>query len=236
MNVCFFTVTCAADYDHLLGSIWRHAKMGRHLVLDTSPALPQLHDLPPSVRWVHEPFYGEGWKTFRLRTAVERAMTLARQMGPEILVYLDSDEFYTPESAELLFPLAREAMLEVPCIHWQRDGRPRLFGPSEWHPRIWPSWAGVRIVENEAWKAHPSYNGNPEHHAIVSGPPELPVLRVPGLFRNHVHHLVGDKDDEVARQTVDGWPDRGVPVPRVELPYPIELWFKKGIRPSGAFL
>ena len=71
---------------------------------------------------------------------------------------------------------------------------------------------------------------------IRAGLPELPVLRVPGLFRNHVHYFVGDKDDETARQTIDGWPDRGALVPSVELPYPIELWFKKGIRPSEAFL
>ena len=235
MNAVFFTVTCEADYDYLLGSIWHHARMGRHLVLDTSPKAPTLRNLPPTVRWIHEPLYGEGWKTFRFRTALERALNLALEMNPEVLVSLDSDDFYAPDSPDRLFPLARGAMLETPYIHWCKDGVPRMFGASEWHPRIWPAWAAVRILENEAWKAHPQYNGNPEHHAIVSAPADLPTLRVPGLYRNHVHYLVGQKDDEVARQTIDGWPDKGHAVPGVALPLPIELWFKRGTRPSLAF-
>jgi hypothetical protein len=235
MDVCFFTVTHEADYDYLLGSIRHHAKMGRHLVLDTSEKAPMLRNLPSTVVWVHEPLYGSGWKTFRLRTALERAMNLALGLGPEILVYLDSDEFYSLESANNLFPLARRAALDLPIIHWCRDGIPRMFGPSEWHVRVWPSWARVRIAENEAWKVHPQYNGNPEHHAVVVVPPDVPVLRVPGLFLNHLHYFIGDKDDEVARQTIDGWPDRGHPVPAVDLPWPIQVWREKNVRPRESF-
>lgn len=237
MNVCFFTVTCRKDYDVLLGSIDHHARMGRHVVLDTSPDPLRFRNLPPSVRWIHEPTYGSGWANFKLRSAVERAQQLAKESGAEILVYLDSDEFYSADAGERLFPLALEAALDLPVLHWGRDRIPRLFGASEWHPRVWPSWANVTILQNEAWKVHPNYNGNPEHHAVVALPADLPVLRVPGLFRNHLHYAVGEKavDDEVARQTIDGWPDKGAVVPKVALPPKIELWMKRGILPSEAF-
>src|SRR5204863_9320657 len=97
MNVCFFTVCWYKDYEYLLGGVEHHATMGKHLILDTSPPeyAVKFRNLPSSVLWMHEPFYGAGWKNFRLRTALEHAMENARLLESEILVYLDADEFYT---------------------------------------------------------------------------------------------------------------------------------------------
>src|SRR5579871_808658 len=210
-KACFFTVTHSEDYDFLLGSIERHAEMGRHLVLDTSTVekAVKFSRLPDTVEWVNDPSFGTGWKEFRLRSAVERALRLARGTDAEVLVYLDSDEFYTPDAPSLLFPHATDAMVAINYTHWKKDGLPYIFGESEWHPRLWPRSADVVIATNTAWIAHPAYNGNPEHHAVVQAPAELPVLRVQGNFRHHLHYCLGPKaeEEETARTTIAGWPN-----------------------------
>lgn len=239
-SIVFFTVVYYKDYDFLLGAIEHHAQMGKHLVLDTSPpdVAVKFKNLPASVLWMHEPFYGCGWREFRLRTAVQHAMEAARLMGGDILVYLDSDEFYTKESADHLFPWGEKAMVETQYIHWKRDGRAYTFGHSEWHCRVWPSKSLVSISENEAWKNHPKYNGNPEHHAVPSAPVGLPVIRVYGEFRHHLHYALGPKalDEETAVNTIEGWPDGGRQVHSPDLPERLRLWKETGKRPSGAFL
>lgn len=239
MNVCFFTVVYHKDYDFLLGAIEHHAQMGKHLVLDTSPPehAIKFNKLPPSVLWMHEPFYGYGWKTFRLRTAVKHAMENARLLESDVLVYLDADEFYTKDSLEGLFPWAQKALVEVQYIHWKRDGNAYTFGPSEWHCRLWPTKSLVEIAENKAWQMHPKYNGNPEHHPVPVPASGLPVLRVYGGFRQHLHYALGDKafDEETAQNTIDGWPN-GTLTFTPELPEKLKLWKETGKRPLEAFL
>lgn len=238
-RVCFFTVTCSDDYDFLLGSIERHAEMGRHLVLDTSPPdkAVKFSRLPESVQWVHEPNYGSGWKEFKLRTAVERACELARNLEGDVLIYLDSDEFYSLDSPQNLFPLGLEFMVWVNYTHWRKDGLPYMFGESEWHPRLWPRAGAVRVVANTAWQGHPAYNGNPEHHPVVHPPEGLSSIRAPGNFRHHLHYALGVKADEeeTAKTTISGWPNEGVRVPMVPWPAKLTLWKNKGIRPSESF-
>ena len=67
-SVCFFTVCGGGeDYEFLLGQLWHHAMMGEHVVLDTTPApeAKTFRNIPPTVRWVHEPIYGRGWQNFK---------------------------------------------------------------------------------------------------------------------------------------------------------------------------
>lgn len=239
-KVAFFTVAYYQDYDVLLGAIEHHAKMGKHLVLDTSPLehAKRFAKLPSSVLWIHAPYYGCGWKDFRLRSAVQHAMESARLLESDVLVYLDSDEFYSSESVEQLFPWAEKAMVEVQYVHWKRDGKAYTFGASEWHCRLWPAKSLVRIVENEAWKLHPKYNGNPEHHPVAVPPIGLPVIRLYGGFRQHLHYAIGPKalDEETAVNTIEGWPDKGLQVESPPLPEKLRAWREDGIKPSEAFL
>lgn len=239
VSACFFTVTCHLDYDFLLGAIEHHAGMGSHLVLDTSPPdkAIRFRKLPDSVIWLHEPDFGIGWKEFKLRSAIERAMKKARALYADILVYLDSDEFYTKDSSELLFPWAERAMVETQYVHWRKDGLPYTFGQSEWHPRLWPRAADIGICENAFWKTNPAYNGNPEHHPVPVAPAGLPVIRVYGQFRHHLHYALGAKasDEETAVNTIEGWPDKGVRAAQVEWPEKLKLWRDKGVLPSESF-
>lgn len=239
VSTAFFTVTCADDYDALLGGIEHHAEMGPHLVLDTTPEdrAIKFSKLPDNVIWIHEPLYGSGWKDFKLRSAVERAMKKARAFATDILVYRDSDEFYVKESVDQLFPWAKEAIVEVGYVHWRKDGNPYTFGHSEWHTRIWPTKSNVVIAPNLAWQAHPNYNGNPEHHPVPVPPVGLPMIRVYGHFRHHLHYAIGPKmdDEETARNTIEGWPNKGIPAPIVPWPEKLALWRDKGIPPSDSF-
>jgi hypothetical protein len=239
-RIAFFTVCGGGvDYDFLLGAVEHHAEMGIHLVLDTTPPdrAVVFRKLPESVLWIHDPSFGQGWKSFRLRSAVEACMMKARLLDADVLVYLDSDEFYVKESAQDLFPRALDSFVEVGYVHWRKDGKPYVFGESEWHPRLWPRGSDVRIAPNIAWQAHPKYNGNPEHHPVPVPPVGLPVVRIEGHFRHHLHYAIGSKadDEETARNTISGWPDKGVLVPEVPWPEKLRLWLEKGIRPSEAF-
>lgn len=239
-SVAFFTVCGGGeDYEFLLGAIEHHASMGPHLVLDTTPSGKEISftRLPKTVRWIHEPLYGSGWKTFKLKTAAQRAMTLAKEFCTDILVYLDSDDFYTFNSINDLFPHATNALVYIDYIHWMKDGHPYVFGDTEWHPKIWPASSRVEFMLHPTWTRHPNYNGNPEHHATVKCPHDLPSIRVPGLFRHHLHYAIGLKadDDEVARTTIGGWPNRGTRVSPVSWPPKLTLWRDKGISPSDSF-
>jgi hypothetical protein len=238
-KVAFFTVCGGGeDYEFLLGAIEHHAEMGRHFVLDTTPAdrARTFKRLPDSVEWLHEPVYGAGWKEFKSRTAVERAMNLAKTMDADVLVYLDSDDFYTWNSQNDLFPHAQDAMVEVNYTHWLKDGMPYMFGESEWHAKLWPTKGNVEIALNVGWQAHLEYNGNPELHQVPIGH-GMPFLRVPGNFRHHMHYAIGAKIDEleIAKTTIAGWPDQGKRVPMVPWPAKLRLWKDKGILPSESF-
>lgn len=235
-SVAFFTTTHYKDYDFLLGSIEHHAEMGFHLVLDTTPnnMVERFKRLPDTVRWVHEPFYGSGWQHFRMRTAVERAMTLAREFDTDVLASLDSDEFYTKDSVERLFPYAAKDVVSVHCTHWKSDGLPYMFGESEWHLRLWPAQCDVKIALNVDWTKHASYNGNPEHHPVPVPPPSYQEIRVPGAFHHHLHYAMSQKalEQEPANQTISGWPDKGTRIPMVAWPVKMRTWRTQGIRPS----
>ncbi len=232
-SVCFFTVCGGGeDYDFLLGSIEHHAELGRHVVLDTTPMdQARRFRIPDTVRWIYEPAYGQGWKNFRLRTATERAMNLARESGDEILVYLDCDEFFVLN--EDLLWLALERMIEVKTLTWKPDGLCYDFGESEWHRRIWPASMDVEILRNDAWIAHPDYNGNPEHHPIPS-PKSGEIVRVEGRIHHHLHYALGRKaaELETAVTTIPGWKSGGAVVPPLPWPLPLQAWAAFDIRPS----
>lgn len=240
-TIAFFTVTRSRDYDYVLGSIEHHARMGRHVILDTT--LPEhgpktFRGLPPSVTWIHEPIYGCGWKEFRYVASSQRALEVAASLKTDVLVWLDSDEFFSEDFLEDVAPQALFAVIEVQCIHWRKDGHSYLFGESEWHTRIWPRWANLRVGINSAWAEHKDYNGNPEHHAIVHVAPNLPKMKILSPCHHHVHYAVGAgrDDDETAQTTVDGWQGGGRRVPDVAWPAKLALWRFKGINPSESFL
>jgi hypothetical protein len=239
-KVVFFTVCGGGeDYEFLLGSIEHHSEMGSQLVIDTTPPDRSVtfKKLPDNVIWIHEPAYGSGWKEFRLRTAVERAMRKARAFAADVVVYKDSDEFFTKDSEKLLFPWAAQAMVEVECVHWRKDGKPYVFGQSEWHSRLWPNGENVVIAENTAWQNHPLYNGNPEHHPVPVAVNGLQTIRVYGHFHHHVHYAVGSKanEEESASSTIEGWPDKGREIPAAPWPEKLRLWKETGVLPSESF-
>lgn len=239
-KVAFVTVCGGGeDYEFLLGAIEHHAEMGSHLIIDTTPSerAIKFKNLPDSVIWLHEPNFGAGWKEFRMRSAVERAMRQAKALCADVHVSLDSDEFFTKESSDLLFPWATEAMVEVQCVHWRKDGKPYTFGHSEWHRRLWPARSNVQIAENLAWQAHHSYNGNPEHHPVAWPPSGLQLIRVYGHFHHHLHYALGVKaqKEETAATTIEGWPDKGMEIPSTPWPEKLRLWKESGTLPSESF-
>lgn len=240
-TVSFFTVTRSRDYDYLLGSIEHHAEMGKHLVLDTT--IPEdnprtFKNLPPSVTWIHEPLYGCGWKDFRFVAASQKAMALALDFKSDVLIWLDSDEFFTLSIMDDVVPHALYSIVEAMNIHWKKDGHAYMYGESEWHNKIWPRWSNPRIGLNLAWPKHKDYNGNPEHHALLYDVPGVSKIRIPGLYRNHVHYCIGPNkdDDETGRTTIEGWDRGGRRVPDVGWPAKLALWRDKGIKPSDSFL
>lgn len=239
-SVVFFTVTRSIDYDLLLGSIEHHALLGRHVVLDTTMPMDgprSFKNLPSTVTWIHEPVYGSGWKEFRYVAAAQRALAVALAFKPDVLGWLDSDEFLAELVLEDVVPQALHAVVDLMVFHWKRDGHAYMYGESEWHARLWPAWAGVTIGKNLAWPQHTDYNGNPEHHAVPYVPPNVPRLRIPGPYRHHVHYAIGPKmeDEETAATTISGWASGGHRIPDVEWPAKLALWRSRGIRPSEAF-
>ncbi|NJN05669.1 MAG: hypothetical protein HC814_03780, partial [Rhodobacteraceae bacterium] len=213
--------------------------MGRHVVLDTTPAdrAKTFTGLPESVTWVHDPIYGSGWKAFRFRAALERSLEMARRESCEIVVQLDCDEYYSEDSVTDLFPYAKDAMVSAETIHWKRNLVPYSFGDSEYHVRIWPSYMNVIWPINAAWVASPHYNGNPDHHAMVHAPLGAKTVRVDGHYHYHLHYAVGEKakDEETAHATIQGWPNgkeaRSIPIPPL-----IINWIVKGEKPSLRFM
>ncbi|MGH7395566.1 MAG: hypothetical protein ACREJF_08210, partial [Candidatus Methylomirabilales bacterium] len=111
------------------------------------------------------------------------------------------------------------------------------FGESEWHRRLWPAGMDVRIVRNDAWLAHPDYNGNPEHHPIHVPPEERKTIRAHGSFHHHLHYAIGQKALEIgtALSTIPEWAGGGTPVPPVPWPEPLARWRDLGALPSLAF-
>jgi len=241
-RVCFVTVCGGGeDYDFLLGSIEHHAKLGNHFILDTSPESRRvIYDVPESAFVAWNPAYGDGWKNFKLRTAIDDAIIMAKLIYPEsdVIAILDSDEFYSLDSESLLFPFATEKMVQVKTITWKPDGKAYDFGESEWHARLWPAKMNVRIARNEAWLVHPKYNGNPEHHPVYCAPSDQDVMRFHGPFHHHVHYALGEKAQqlETAENTISGWAAGGVEVPPVPWPELLVGWKRHGIRPSSLFM
>jgi hypothetical protein len=236
-SICFFTV-CGGheDYEFLLGSIDHHSRLGVHLVLDTTPApyARKFRNLPPTVVWVHEPIFGSGWKEFKFVSALERAQEHARaRFRPEVLVQTDSDDFWTLEAVPL-FELGRGACVETQYVHWLKDGEPYLYGESEWHRRIWPAYATVKVEKDTKWPFSPHYNGNPELHTRVTVPSHISLLRFDGLFRHHVHFALGKKaeEDEVAKGSITGWPHGKRLVDRRPWPDKLVMWNERGTLPS----
>lgn len=240
-TVAFFTVTRSKEYDYLLGSIEHHAGIGKHVVLDTTipeESPKKFKNLPSTVTWVHEPIYGSGWKNFRFQSASQRALSLATELKTDVLAWLDSDDFYVSSITDEVIPHALHSIVELTYIHWKQDGHPYIFGESEWHRKFWPRWANLYVGLNLAWPKHKDYNGNPEHHALLYDTPGFPKMRIPGLYRNHIHYCLGPNkdDDETGRTTIDGWGRGGYRVPDVVWPAKLALWRDRGIKPSEAFL
>lgn len=242
MTVAAFFTVCGGgeDYEFLLGSLWHHAEMGNHVVLDTTPEGQQrtFRNLPPHVIWIYEPKYGQGWKEFRFRDALTRAAGLAKNYG-DVVICLDCDEFYS-RSIKWILEDAAQNPLYVETIHWRYDPagivRPYMFGESEWHLRMWPAKAEVSFPPNEVWVTHPNYNGNDHHHAVPRFPAGTEILKAPGLYHHHVHHALGEKsrDDSDASRTIPNW-GCGVKTIPVKWPTLLATWREAGIRPSTHF-
>lgn len=247
-KITFFTVCGGGEeYDFLLGSIEYHARVGRHVVFDISKDQRTFRSLPPSVSWVPVPWAGYesgDWRTFRLAKALEdaRLFALGRFPDTEFLVHLDCDEYYDVEALDQL--LDRRHGMSVPqtfvfnTIHW-RDGRALRFGPSEWHMRAWDVRADVRVIRNLAWEISPKYNGNPEHHPLLSPKAALfQETRIDRPVHYHLHYAVGAKRHftETAEATIDGWPVGMTVDNPCPWPDPIRLWAESGMGPSGSFL
>jgi hypothetical protein len=238
--VAFFTVCGGGeDYDFLLGSIDHHARMGSHLVLDTTPEdrVRKFKNLPRSVKWIHAPNYGAGWDTFRFVEALQAAVALAMDIfNPAALVQLDSDDFYAVE-AEPLLVLGASVVVEMQYVHWMKDGEPYIFGESEWHRRIWPAGRGVTVERDPGWAQSRVYDGNLDTHPRVVVPDWVPVMRFDGLFRHHVHFALGEKADDhrIAKTSISGWPHAGRIVDRRPWPDKLGLWKERGILPSSFF-
>lgn len=245
-KVTFFTVCGGGEeYEFLLGSIEHHAKLGRHFILDVSGGPPPgIQNLPSGVQFFRNPIYDSGdWKKFRLASALEDARKGALEIFPDtdFLVHLDCDEYFDVEALRPL--LGRYERLEVPrvfifqTIHW-RCGEALRFGPSEWHLRAWDVRAKVEVVKNLSWPVSPSYNGNPEHHPVLS-PKNIrhEIVQVARPIHYHVHYQLGQKKDflETAQSTIDGWPG-GTPVENpCPMPVPLVKWDLEGTLPSSKF-
>lgn len=243
-SVCFVTVCGGGeDYKFLLASMEHHAAMGNHIVLDTTPPDRRLAftGLPRSVTWIHEASFGSGWKKFDFRSALGRVTSIAAQSRAETIVHLDCDEFYSSNSSEL-FQKARDldSIVAVETIHWKKDRQAYRFGPSERHRRVWPAKMPVTFPVNQKWKDSAGFDGNPNHHALVEGPPGRTRVRyVEGFYHHHVHHAIGWKadDDDNARRTVEGWPT-GVFLDIAQggvWPWPLINWRENGVDPTKRF-
>lgn len=242
MKTCFFTVCGGGeDYEFLLGAIEHHAKMGQHLVLDTTPfnrGARSFRNLPDSVLWIHEPVFGSGWKEFRFVGAIQRAITLAEMtFKPDVIVQLDSDDFFTADSPSV-FDLGLERVVELQYVHWRSDGNPYLFGESEWHRRIWPAKRGITVERDHLSPTLRGYNGNPCIHPRLSIPDGIRTVRVDGLYRHHLHFAIGKKiqEEEIAKTSITGWPHGGVIVEPRPWPEKLALWKTEGLPPSVWFL
>lgn len=237
MKTCFFTVCGGGDdYEFLLGAVEHHAKMGAHLVLDTTPldrGARSFRNLPDSVLWVYEPEFGHGWGNFRFASALKRAVSLAELMfKPDVLVQLDSDDFYTLDS-EPIFEYGLDAVIELQYVHWLRDGNPYIFGESEWHRRIWPARRGITIEKDP----ETARTGAPCTHPVLSIPDGIRTRRAEGLHRHHLHFAISDKaaDDRIAKSSITGWPHGGIIVEPRPWPEKLHLWKTEGLRPSTWF-
>jgi hypothetical protein len=164
-------------------------------------------------------------------------MNLALEGSPDVLVYLDSDEFFSADCAQWAFPLAYDRMVEVKTLTWLPNGKCMDFGESEWHRRIWPARMAVEILRNDAWIAHPQYNGNPEHHPIPSPAKGGKIIRAHGPFHHHLHYAIGKKagDLETAVTTIPEWATGGVEVAGVGWPEPLRDWKLNAVKPSNLF-
>jgi hypothetical protein len=239
-TVAFFTVCGGGEeYEFLLGSIEHHATMGRHFVLDTTPAphARQFVNLPPTVTWIHEPLYGQGWGDFRCRSALARAAGLADQCGAQVVVCLDCDEFYSANAHRRVFARAVDAMIEVFTVHYQRDGTAREYGATEWHRRAWPAKRGVAILPNPYWIAHADFDGNPERHPLITTPSDLDVIRVRGRFHHHLHYAIGGKAERfgTAASVIADWSTGGRAIAPAPWPDKLCAWRDHGTLPSKSF-
>ena len=249
-KVTFFTVCGGGEeYDFLLGSIEHHARIGNHLVLDVSVKQAPINQgkLPPSVHWAYGggAEWGSGsWRTFRMVSALDYARRLAISCFPdtEFLVHLDCDEYYDVDALVQLLDRRHGAIVPqtfvFDTIHW-RNGRALRFGPSEWHMRAWDVRADVRVIRNLAWEVSPKYNGNPEHHPLLSPKAALfQETRIDRPVHYHLHYAVGAKKHftETAEATIDGWPNGATVDAPCPWPEPIRLWAESGVGPSVHFL
>jgi len=229
-SICFATVCgTPVDYEFLLGAIREHSTMGCHVVLDVTPALhrKQFKRIPSSVMWVAEDGYLSNTRMFKFHSALLRVNEIARATGAEVIVNLDSDEFFAPQATEKLFPLARNSAVEHLIVTWGCDNQPHARWDA-WLRRIWPSKMNVRIPRNEAWTQHPEYDGNPELHPIPMWPPNARVTKTQELVHHHLHWTIHHKGHHpFSEWPVAGWCD---------WPPLLKRWKEKDIPPSLEFL
>ena len=230
ISVVFFTICGGStreevehEYNFLMGSIEFHAAMGRHVVLDNSPQEHAIRfsKLPDSVTWIHEPIYGHGKSTMRMKSAVSRASSIARSMNADVNVYTDCDEFWSLEAREELWPTASKYLCEVPTIHVDEWGR-HLYFEKDWHRRAWPGKFGSVIFPVSR---DPNFNGNPEDHPIANPENGLSVRKVRTMSHRHLKCLLkGGGAWEGCRE-----------IKAPPLPPKIAVWKEMGIPPMESF-
>jgi hypothetical protein len=89
-----------------------------------------------------------------------------------------------------------------------------------------PDWVSSRV-----------YDGNPDTHPKLKIPEGIKVIRATTLCRHHAHFAVGNKanDQEIAKQSITGWPHGKEEVYPQPWPHLLENWRCGGHRPSEVY-
>jgi len=225
------------DQEFVLGSIRQHSSIAKYvLVLDVTPTEQRrrFRNLPDNVIWIFEDGYQSGTKMFAFRLALIKSLKIARSLGTDAIMQVDSDEILDCEAVTQLFPAAdKGGCVENLIVTWGSDGMP-YFRRDAWIRRLWSSEWDVSIPQNTGWQRHPEYNGNPERNPIPLWPKGVRATKVQALVHHHLHWAFPQKglhsfgEWEIAKQFArDGfgvWPES------------LQRWRFGGTPPSQEFL
>lgn len=231
MKTTFLTICGGGeDYEVFLGCLEKHLIHGSVIVIDTCPIEARRRfELPEQVSWYHCPLFGRGADKFRFATALNVAIGLAEEHSPDVLVQLDTDEYFESDLVIALEHAAAGTVIDVKTLHHTTPEEGLDF-PGEWHRRIWPARRGIRFKPNLR-------HSNPEFHPIVDVPMGIPIERETAIYHHHLHYAVGRKAEDLhtAQTTIEGWPDAAAKIPIRPWPPLIARWHSGGFLPSASF-